>query len=69
MPTLRARFGDWSKALAAAGIADRFDDSTEAWSAEEIVQHLQSVANSLSGNSVTAENRHRTAYLAANASP
>ena len=51
--TLRVRFGNWSKALAAAGLAERFDSSTEPYSREEIIEHLQAIAARSGRNLVT----------------
>ena len=53
--TLHNRFGTWRKALIAAGLAERFDDSSEAWSREEVVDCLQSVARSIGRNHVTKQ--------------
>ena len=51
--TLHNHFGTWRKALIAAGLGERFDDSTEAWSREEIIGQLQSVARALGRSQVT----------------
>jgi hypothetical protein len=51
--TLHVRFHTWRKALIAAGLVERFDDSTEAWTREEIVGALQTVAQTLGRNHVT----------------
>lgn len=51
--TLHNHFGTWRKALIAAGLGERFDDSTEAWSREEIIGQLQSVARALGRGHVT----------------
>jgi hypothetical protein len=51
--TLRARFGTWSQVLAAAGLEDRYDDTHEPWTREEIVGRLQSTAQSKGQRSVT----------------
>jgi hypothetical protein len=51
--TLHSRFGTWRKALIAAGLGERFDDSTEAWSREEIIGEYQRVARALGRNHVT----------------
>lgn len=42
--TLRNRFGNWRKVLEAVGLGERFDDSTEAWTREEIIGALKSLA-------------------------
>ena len=44
--TLHNRFGNWRKALAAAGLEDRFDDRTDMWSRDEIIGQLQAIARS-----------------------
>lgn len=51
--TLHHRFGTWRKALIAAGLGERFDDSTEAWSRDEVIHHLQTIAKKQGRNFVT----------------
>lgn len=53
--TLRNRFGNWRLALAAAGLGDRFDDSTEAWTREELVTALKTLAAEHGSPSVTKQ--------------
>jgi hypothetical protein len=51
--TLHHRFGTWRKALIVAGLGERFDDSTEAWSRDEVIHHLQPTAKDMGRNFVT----------------
>lgn len=51
--TLHHRFGTWRKTLIAAGLGERFDDSTEAWSRDEVIHHLQTIAKKRDRNFVT----------------
>ena len=51
--TLCRRFGSWQKALAAAGLDNRFDNRSEGWSRDEVIAHLQSIAQSLGRRNVT----------------
>lgn len=53
--TLQKRFGGWGRALAAAGLADRFDDSTTRKSREELLEAIRSTAAKLQ---VTVLTRH-----------
>lgn len=50
--TLRRRFGSWLQVLTVAGLQNRFDDSSESWSREEIIGRLQSIAKRTGRNSV-----------------
>jgi 5-methylcytosine-specific restriction endonuclease McrA len=38
------RFGSWSKALIAGKLEDRYDDSNQPWSRDEIIEQLKSIA-------------------------
>lgn len=51
--TLFARFGSWKAALSAAGLADRFDDSTESYSREDVICALKDLSVKLQRNSIT----------------
>ena len=51
--TVSKRFGDWRKALEAAGLGERFDDQSEAWSREEIVEQLKIVSHKLGRKTIT----------------
>src|SRR5208283_4712889 len=42
--TICHRFGSWKRALITAGLGDRFDDSTSAWSKDEVIQELRRVS-------------------------
>jgi len=53
--TLRKRFGNWRLALAAAGIESRFDDKSEAWSRQELIDALKALAAEQGTGSVTKE--------------
>ncbi len=56
--TLFLRFGSWRKTLAAAGLEHRFDEGTEAWTREEIIERLQSIARA-SGRSTVKQRELR----------
>jgi len=51
--TLYRRFGGWRKALAAVGLENRFDDRHEAWSREEIIERLKSIAQRTGRKNIT----------------
>lgn len=51
--TLFARFGSWKEALSVAGLADRFDDSTESYSREYVISALKDLSVKLQRNSIT----------------
>jgi hypothetical protein len=51
--TLHNKFGSWREALIAAGLGERFDDSSESWNSDEIVQKLQSLARQLGRRTIT----------------
>jgi hypothetical protein len=51
--TLRTRFGSWRRALEAAGCSNRFDDSSERWTREEIIEAIKSTARQLDRPYVT----------------
>lgn len=53
--TLIRRFGGWRKALAAAGLEHRFEDKSEAWSREEVIEKLQQIARRTGRTNVTAK--------------
>jgi hypothetical protein len=51
--TLRHRFNGWYEALKKAGLGDRFNDISQAYSREDIIETLLSVAKQLGRNNVT----------------
>ena len=51
--TLRKRFGTWRHVLRVAGLENRFNDSNESWSHEEIIERLKSIAKRAGRESVT----------------
>ena len=51
--TLHNRFGNWRKALAAAGLEGRYDDHADEWSRDEVIEQLQSIARSSGKTHVT----------------
>ncbi len=53
--TLRYRFGGWKKALAAAGLEQRYNDLQEPYSREEIISYLQAAAKRMGRNYVTKD--------------
>ncbi|MGH7951322.1 MAG: homing endonuclease associated repeat-containing protein [Limisphaerales bacterium] len=54
--TLRYKFGSWRKALEAADLGKRFNDSNEALSREKIIEQLKMVSNKLGHTTVIYKN-------------
>jgi hypothetical protein len=51
--TVSKRFGSWRKALEVAGLDKQFNDQSEAWTREEIVQQMQTVSRKLNRTIIT----------------
>ena len=52
---VRRRFGGWDRALQAAGLGQRFNDNSIAWTREEVVAQIQIVSRQLQKSHLTRQ--------------